>query len=268
MSNPSDKYQYIEPKEEAESLLASIEEQLKTRFQEIRDEKYNPNTKGYDYEKILQSFFKNYLGGAFDFLIRVGVLDIELKIKSVLKSVENEFDVVAIYKDAVPKLVHHRLVPYDSVAFITEAKQTLTLPKLEEDLQKFEKLRTLQVADNRRRTFADKRVITVPRIHRPLRFLFYYEAEADMEKVRQLLECEHKDAWDICVVLKRNAVIVNTTLPFVKTVWFKDSPVWEGKYPLLKGMFFTCTSIEGDFVDSWLIFWNLFRSTVHEKNEK
>ncbi len=91
--------------------------QLLTRFDQLRNERYNPNTEGYDFEEIVKQFYEDYLGGAFDVKMRMGILDSELKALSVLKSEENEFDVLGIYRNAVPKLVHRRLVPYDKSRF-------------------------------------------------------------------------------------------------------------------------------------------------------
>lgn len=201
MSKPLDT-QYVDYKE-AEKLLDAIEEQLKTRFKEIRDEKYNPNTKGYDYEEILQKFCNDYLGGGFDFQIRVGMMDSELKVNTIFGSKENEFDIVATYKNAVPKLVHHRLVPYDSVAFVIEVKQTLTLPNLEKDLGKLEKLSKLPVSNNRCGLYTDKRIFKGYRINRPLRILFYFEAEAKEDEVFKLLEGSLAKSWDLCIILKK-----------------------------------------------------------------
>ena len=250
------------PFEEAKRVLDGIERQLNNRFDELRSEKYNPNTKGFDYELVLKSFFDSYLGGAFDFLVRVGILDVELKVKSVLKPAQNEFDVVAIYKNAVPKLVFQRLVPYDSVAFIVEAKQTLTLRDLKADLLKFGKLDELRTGT--------LRLILLPKLmnkqgrevalKRPLRFLFYYESKANDEKVQQLLSGELGKFWDICVIFKRNLVLLNLTLP----IRFRKGEQYVGDfdYPLLKAMWFTSLNIEGVYVDSWSIFFNLFLSVA------
>ena len=131
--------------EEAEKLLASFEKQLILKFEAIREEIIPPNTKGGEYEEIVKKFFEDYIGDAFEFLTRFGVLDIELKVNSIYKTGENEFDVVAIYRDAVPKLRHHRLVPYDAVAFIIEVKQNLRLSFLKKDLMKLRKLNELKV---------------------------------------------------------------------------------------------------------------------------
>jgi hypothetical protein len=261
--HPSDKYKYIDSKE-AEKLLDAIEEQLKTSFEKIRNEKYNPNTKGYDYEKTLQEFCNDYLNGGFDFQIRVGVLDSELQANTIFDPKENEFDIVATYKNAVPKLVHHHLVPYDSVAFVTEVKQTLTLPNIEKDLAKLEKLSKLPISNNRGGLYADRRIFQGYRINRPLRILFYYEAKAKPDKVYKLLEGSFAKSWDLCIVLKEEVILLNSTLPYVQKLWKEAHFVRDFKYPLLKGMFFACAFTEGNFNDSWVIFWNLFRSLVNK----
>ena len=252
------------PLEEAKNVIDGIEKQLNNRFTEIRSEKYNPNTKGFDYELVLKSFFDSYLSGAFDFLVRVGILDVDLKVKSLLKPEQNEFDVLAIYKNALPKLVYQRLVPYDSVAFIVETKQTLTSTSLKADLKKFSKLNELKIDKYRLRLLP--KLMGMPgkevTLKRPLRFLFYYETEADDKEVHQLLCGEFGEFWDICVIFKENVVWLNSTLPLVYRQW-KDVPcIRDVGSPLLKAMAYTSVSIEGFYLDSWLIFWNLFRSVA------
>ena len=255
------------PLEEAKEILDAIEKQLKNRFQEIFDEKYNQNTKGFDYEQLLGEFLQEYLGGAFNFLIRVGVIDNELMVNSVLEKTQNEFDIVAIYKQATPKLVHHRLIPYDSVAFIIEAKQTLSISKLEKDLKKFDKLRKLQVFCNRVRN----NYPTSFQIGRPLRVLFYFEKHINIKKFCAKLT-EFNKAWDICIILKENITILNSTLPYVQQKIQKDYPkaltLSFVDYPLLKAMFFISNFIESNFLNSWTLFANLFRITEQIQMDK
>ena len=259
MSKSSEEYQEIKP-EEAKRLLRAIEKQLLNKFQKIRDEKYNPNTKGYDYEEILKKFFEDYLGGAFDFLVRFGVLDVELKINSLLDPRKNEFDVIALYKNAVPKEIYLHFVPYDAVAFITEVAQTLTVRKLSADLAKLENLNHIQVG--RRNLTGINRTFVIPPLRRPLRLLFYCEKKAKADLVNQLLIHDYKDSWDILVVLNMHYILVNTTIPFVTHVLKLNCPKSDLFYPLLKALFFICISLEGDFIDSWTVFWNLFRSVA------
>ncbi|HML03608.1 MAG TPA: DUF6602 domain-containing protein [Candidatus Bathyarchaeia archaeon] len=265
LSKISDEYDYIEPSE-AKTLLDAIETQLNNSFQAIRNLKYNPNTKGYDYEGILKKFFEDYLGNAFEFLTRVGVIDNELKMNSTLISGENEFDVVAIHKNAVPKIVINRFVPFDSVAFITEVKQTLTVENLESDLIKLGKLSLLKVSDRSQIGNLPSN-FNIEKMRRPLRLLFYYEQKADFEKVKRLLEVDYKESWDLFVVLTQHLVICNTTMPLITNVMNRNAPMMDYGYPLLKGMFFACISTGGVFVDSWLVFWNLFRSIAPRPQE-
>jgi hypothetical protein len=258
MSKPWEEWEYV-PKEQAVEVLKRIEEQLTTKFGELRDEKYNPNTKGYDYEEIVRQFYEDYVGGGFEVLIRMGILDVELKALSVLKPTENEFDIVGLYKNAVPKLVHRRLVPYDSVAFIIEVKQTLTTTSLEEDLSKFAKLKDLKVNKER---FNFSCWFPQNTIKRPIRVLFYYEKQADIEKVWQLLESF--DAWDLCVILKENVVYTNSTIPFVEKSFRGSKFAQSPNFALVKTLLFTVAFIDRDYVSSWLIFWNLIRSTMEK----
>lgn len=231
------------PKEQATDLLNAINKQLTDKFDGLRSEKYNQNTKGYDYEEIIRAFFEDYVGGAFELIIRMGVLDAELKALQVLKATENEFDVIALNKNSVPRLVHRRLVPYDSIGFIIEVKQTLTLDSLESDLVKFSKLDTLKHNCSKK----------------PLRVLFYYEVSADEEKSFQLLD-KYCQSWDVCVCLKKNQTYVSSTNSWVKEQ-FKDAKfVIEPDYPLVKMLFFSCFFSQENNT-SWLIFWNLIRST-------
>lgn len=264
MIKSSDQYQYIDSKE-AKQYLEVIEVQLKNKFKEIRSQKYCPNTKGYDYEDVLKTFFEFYLSGGFEFFTRVGILDNQLKVNKILKPIENEFDVVAIYKKSVPRIVMHRSVPYDSVAFITEVKQTLTLQTLKDDLAKLDKLSKLPNPNNRVGMCSNYRVFSGFELGRPMRILFYYELKAKIEKVFDLLEGVYAKSWDICIILSEDIVFLNSTLPYVRHRWKKASFARNYEYSLLKGIFYTCAFIEGDYIDSWAIFWNLFRSLVHKE---
>jgi hypothetical protein len=235
---------------EAADLLDSIEKTLTIEFERISELKYNPNTKGYDYEEILSSFLKEYLNGAFDFFTRVGVLDNECTIHKFLKETSNEFDIVAIYQDAVPKVVfERRLVPYDSVAFIIEVKKTLTLPFIKADLKKFEKLNNIRVSKQH-----DKSML-----NRPARALFYCESKIDKDELTNLL-LEKEQAWDLCTILDKDVIILNRNLPLKKALSKGNEHLFEGKNPLLKGMFFASVSSNFDVSKGWMLYWNLFRS--------
>jgi hypothetical protein len=241
----------------AADLLDSIERTLTIEFEKISHLKYNPNTKGSDYEEVLSTFLKKYLNGAFDFFTRAGVLDDECIINNHLKEASNEFDIVAIYQDAVPKVVfERRLVPYDSVAFIIEVKKSLTLPYVKNDLEKFEKLNNIRISQKHNQSL----------LNRPLRALFYCESQIDIAELNKLL-IEKELSWDICTILDKNVVIINRNLPINKMVFKSQEHIWEGKNPLLKGMYFTCTSTNVDISKGWRLYWNLFRSIAPKDGE-
>ena len=204
-----------------ESLIRNAIKQVKNRFEEIRRLHYNQNTKGYDYEKICKEFFEIYLGSLYEFYIRASVVDYEGKYNVVFKQGENEFDVVATYKTAIPKIVleigHGIFIPLDAVAFISEIKQTLTKTSLNEDLEKFKKLSTLPVSQNRmgsmgwrRRVrkgdeWGDKFVkegVPIPKI------LIYYESEIDEQFINEMLN-SYKGFWDAIVLVKDDNLFLN-----------------------------------------------------------
>ncbi|MCL5949332.1 MAG: hypothetical protein M1490_02505 [Candidatus Bathyarchaeota archaeon] len=250
--------QNIIDNKQAIEILTKIEEQLIIKFDKLRKQKYNPNTKGYDYEEIVKQFYEDYVGGAFDVQIRMGILDAELKALSVFSSGENEFDVIGTYRTAVPRIVHQRLVPYDSVAFIIEVKQTLTINKLKDDLAKLCKLKELRTNKQR---FNFNTWFPPNLLWRPTRVLFYYEARANRDKVCDLLE--KSEAWDLCIVLKDNNVLMNSTIPSMKTSRFKDAKfIQHPDFALVKTLLFTCIYIERDYVSSWELFSNLIRATL------
>jgi hypothetical protein len=270
MSKSSDIYTPIDPKE-AERLFDSIEDQLKRSFEKIRKAKFNPNTKGGDYENIVKTFFEDHLGDAFDFLTRFGVLDAELKANSIFKPIANEFDVVAIYKNAVPKLKHHHLVQYDAVAFILEVKQTLRVWSLQKDLMKLKKLNELKVSARRFYRYADPRSLGKNMkmiMPRPLRILLYYEglkSKSSMEMVRKTLVDDYPDSWDIFMILKNIPIIVlNKTLPMAFTKTYRKFD----KHPLVFAILAICFSVEGYFVDSSRLLWNLFLSIMPKYEDK
>jgi hypothetical protein len=169
----------------------------------------------------------------------------------------NEFDIVAIYRDACPKIVfENRLVPYDSVAFLVEVKKTLSLPFITKDLEKFEKLNNVRVSYRHAESEMD----------RPLRVLFYCESEIDSKELKRVLT-EKEQSWDLCTILDKGIIAANKNLPFNKQVLGRTQHVFEGRNPLVKMMFFATTSTTKDISKGWMLYWNLFRSTApHGRN--
>ena len=237
---------------EASELLDAIEKTLILEFEKIREQKYNPGTKGTDYEEVLSAFLNEYLNGAFDFFTKAGILDTECTIHNFLEERSNEFDIVAIYQNSIPKIVfERRLIPYDSVAFIIEVKKKLTLPFIKADLEKFEKLNNIRISQKH-----DKSML-----NRPLRALFYCESQIDDEELKALLS-DKEQSWDLCTILDKDVLILNRNLPLNKMVFKRVEDVWEGRNSLLKGMFYASISTKFDISKGWMLYWNLFRSTA------
>ncbi|MGA2308045.1 MAG: DUF6602 domain-containing protein [Candidatus Bathyarchaeia archaeon] len=245
------------------TILGSIEANLKHEFERIRNLNYNQNTKGYSYEKILKEFYTQYLGGIFDFYTRVPLIDAGLEYETIFAPGENEFDVVATYRNAMPRMVLEvqgtSFIPYDATAFITEVKQTLTKSSLKEDLEKLGKLSKMKLGGN----VHLPNVATPYSIGRPIRILLYYQREIDEGVLWKMLE-ESKDVCDFLVMFDQNKAFLNGNLPITKRI-VADLKQTEGRsavdqsYPLLKLMYFLTLSVEYPMVvNAWGVFENLF----------
>lgn len=101
----------------AQQILEGANSTLKNRFNELRNQHFNANSKGYEYEKIAAAFLCEYLGGILDLHTRKVLLDRDLKAFEVFTEGQNEFDVVATFKNAMPRLVmkvgEMSYLPYD-----------------------------------------------------------------------------------------------------------------------------------------------------------
>jgi hypothetical protein len=247
-------------KEKAVAYLEKMENETRSVFDRIRQENYNDNTKGYDYENTLKEFYSLYLCSGFDFFVRRPILDINLRVESVLKR-KNEFDILATYKSAIPRLIYKikdtNYIPYDSVAFITEVKQTLTKPNLKKDLEKFHKLDKLELGQR-------FKYMSFPFLRqRPERILFYYERRANPSTILDLLsQKDFVESWDIVTILKDDILIINKTNYVQKEIMKKDTWAMEKKFPLLKTMMYA-TYPNPYMVNSWDLIINLIRSSMH-----
>ena len=70
-------------------ILNDIETQLTSNFEAIRNKLLPKTVKGGKYEDVLKEFYDNYLGGAFDFKTKHGIMDINLTTDSIFKKSEN-----------------------------------------------------------------------------------------------------------------------------------------------------------------------------------
>lgn len=247
-------------------ILGSIEANLRKEFDRVHQMHYNPNTKGHDYEEILKAFYEKYLGNLFNFHTRVPIYDSELKCQSIFRNGENEFDVVTTYKNTLPRIILEAgktpFIPYDSTAFITEVKQTLTKSNFDKDLGKLGKLSKLKLGENVRLPKLGV-VHTQFRLGRPLRILFYYEKEMKDALIWQHLR-RSEDTCDFLVIFRKNWTVLNSHLPIAKQISSdlkkpEGRPALEQIYPLTKLMYYLTLSIEYPImVNAWGIFETLF----------
>jgi len=239
---------------EALKLLESVEGELGDKFSRLRELHYNPNTKGYSYEKILRDFLEPYLGGIYDFHLRVPIIDFELKTYEIFSSGENEFDVVSTYKTSIPRIVFKAeetaFVPYDAVAFLIEVKQTLNKAALKKDLGKLDKLNGLHLGNRFGVTIGGRF-----NIQRPLRALFYYESEISDKTLLEVLN-RNRGAWDLTMVFGDNTILANPSLPIIG----KGKIAISKRYPLLQSMLVITASLPyPPVVNAWSLFENLLK---------
>jgi hypothetical protein len=163
-------------KEQAQSLIRSINFEMKAKFETFKQINYNPNTKGFDYEKTLSSLLNIYLGAVFDIYNRASLIDVNMEYLEIFSTGENEIDIIAVYKNTFPKVVTKiedtNFIPYDSVGFIIEVKSRLDKTNLSNDLTKLEKISKLKLSSDR---LGSAIIGGSDVVDRPLRILFYYQ---------------------------------------------------------------------------------------------
>lgn len=211
-------------------ILDAMGSVVKGRFLEIRDQLYNPNVKGAGYERIVRSFLSSYLEGRYSFYERCSLLDTKLQIGTAFSYGENEWDVVAVHRNVVPQIVLERMgapiVPYDAVSFVVAVKQTLTLPNLEKDLERFTRLDQVEYSKLGATVGGDLSV------DQPLRILFYYEGAPNQEQLMTL--AVRQSSWDLAVSFQGETFLANGNLPLTKRISANpDKPIFQTRKRVL-----------------------------------
>jgi hypothetical protein len=198
-------------------ILNGIDKGLRCDFDKISEQHFNPNTKGHEYEKAWANFLEGYFSGLFDFHVRSALLDRDMKALEAFAPAKNEFDVIATFKNACPRIVLEvgdtEFIPYDAVAFITEVKQTLTVTGLKEDLEKLNKLNSFDCSQR----FGGITFTSSSSIERPLKTLFYLDATIAEDTLHATL-LSNVASWDLLLVLSKDEVLGNRELPIVREV--------------------------------------------------
>ncbi|MCK4405690.1 MAG: hypothetical protein KAV43_04215 [Hadesarchaea archaeon] len=248
-------------KEKARAIVQSMEGRLRDEFARLRKVIFNPNVKGQEYELRVKEFFEPYLMGVYDFHVRCSLLDAELKAFSIFSQVENEFDVVATHKIASPRLVlktgTSAFVPYDAVAFVISVKQTLSLPALEKDLDKYQKVGQLPFSK------LGPALEGKYTIERPMRVLLYSEGGLSNSVLGKLLEM--KQVWDILENVSEDTLITNDNLPFTRALAKKEPSLEFKEHSLAMLMLFLSVSIPSPLgLNTGNLLFNLIRMAESE----
>lgn len=243
--------------QKAVAVLEAVSAEVIGKFERSKDIYYDPNTKGGNYEKIVSSFFESYFGGVLDFHERAQILDADLAYMEVFARGGNNFDVVATYKTAVPKLAftieQTAFVPLDSVAFVVEVKQDISRSFLEDDLKKLEKFGKLKVTE-------DRMALTVGsefEVKKPLRILLYYSGSIDEGELEALLN-NYEQHWDILIILQNDQIWASPCLPWTKHIFKTPRMYYCPLHALYQGIILISTSLPAPIrVDTERLFYNL-----------
>jgi hypothetical protein len=223
--NDNDKWRILR-QERAESLLKTIEGQIKDNIECFKNIIYNTNTKGADYEKVICDLLNNYLGSRFDFYNRAHIIDSEMEYLKILQTGANEIDVVGTFKTTAPKIVLNCsglvLVPYDAIALLSEVKSRLDNETLGNDLRKLEKVTQLKISPNR---FLPREVFGFgqERPCKPFRLLVYFEKSIDDTKMEEQLT-RYSKVWDAILLVDEEELLINRDLRFVNQMFEKGLP--------------------------------------------
>lgn len=200
-----------------ESIINGIGKQLSNKFEELRPLHYNTTTKGHGYEIILKDILDEYLESIVSTYTNCALIDRRLDFLDNLDPRENEWDVVAVYNSACPRIVLQKnelkYIPLDGVAFLVEVKQTLTKPYLLDDLSKFYNISNTNTDGRFGATF------TGPySVGHPIKILAYYDKSIDNDIFFQILH-EQSNCWDFVLLVKDDILYVNPSLPWVDKRW-------------------------------------------------
>ena len=250
----------MKPNAVVRSLVDDMGKQLSNEFERLKSLYYNPNTKGMGYEKVLKDILDDYLGSIVTLDNRCFLIDHDLKLLNNLTPEKDEYDVVATFNNACPRIVLLRdpmkYVPLDAVAFLIEVKQTLTKTDLGEDLEKLECISSSDTSGRFGATFKGAFSVDYP-----IKILAYYEKSIKNDEFFKLLN-EQLNNWDMIIIVKDDLLFVNPTLPWVQKRW--EEPEIEKFHPhslfwliLILSISFTMSPMTHT-VTTFLNMWNSY----------
>lgn len=203
-------------------MVGDFSEELQHNWSRIRKKNYNSSKKGDEFEKTLKEYLASYFSSAYEFRRGRALLDSELRCLKEYTGKENEFDVVASFRTAIPNVVFEEgdmeWVPYDGVAFLCEVKSGLSKSALKSDLEKLETLVDLRGDPSDR--FGVRASGGLGVAHQ-LHCLVYDENRINQSTRDELLD-KYPDAWDLMLIVEEDKLLINSTLPIAGTLFGKE----------------------------------------------
>ena len=198
-----------------EGVIEVFQTQLDRDWAIFRTIEGNDTARGMSYEEGLYEVLSQYFEGIYALETNCSVMDDDLDcIEAFDPHSKNEVDVVALFKQAVPRVILRRRkvtwIPLSAVAFLCEVKSKVDSGRLEADLLKLEILRSIE-GDPKERFKNQVRGNFV--VDRQIHCLVYDQAEIANDTMTELLN-ECAGAWDMVLIVKSNTLIVNGTLPY------------------------------------------------------
>jgi hypothetical protein len=129
--------------EKARALFEKFSDRLR-RDWEDHTIPSNPTVRGSSYKEGLANFLRQYFGNKYIVSTNVYLIDNRLACFDVFTDGQNEFDVVATFSQAEPRISIEsgdvQWIPLSSAAFLCEMKSKLTKPNLESNLEKLQSI--------------------------------------------------------------------------------------------------------------------------------
>lgn len=200
--------------EQTKLIIEKIENELMDELRRIMELQIPPTVKGGSYEDSIKDFFEKYLGSIYDFHTRVSIIDFLGLCFEKFKPIENEFDIVATFRTAIPRIIlqckQQKFVPYDSVAFVIQVKQDLDKGKLKSDLEKLKRIRHLPLNPRRMPVGVEyqQRLYVGSTTMLPVNVLFYLRSSISNETIESLLK-EFREFWDFLVIAEDGKLLIN-----------------------------------------------------------
>lgn len=213
------------------NMVDDFSEDLRNDWEQIRNRDYNPSRKGGEFEKTIKDFLETYFTSVFEFHIGCFLVDSELRSFKEFDPKQNEFDIVSLFRTATPNIVFKEgdmnWVPYDGVAFVGEVKSHLSKPNLKKDLSKLDTLKSLRGSPSER--FPKSSSGTDMMVPHQLHCLVYDKNEIDRQTRKELFY-KYPDAWDLCLIVEEDKLLLNSTLPLAHHLFNRESQNGEFKW--------------------------------------